>query len=385
MDTKPNTLFLRLEGPLQAWGTHEARFALRRIAGYPTKSGVMGMLCAALGISRPEAPARLPELNALSLGVRVDNPGIRWWDFHTVGAKQEMVIAEPRQKPASPAQVGPEFDKILSSLKPKTKPGALLSRREYLADASFLVVLQGDEKLIDTLWQAICHPVWQMYLGRKSCPPSRPINEHAPAYHPDLVAALMSISIRKRITDYSLSDPVSCYLDWRPGEHEPEAPENALIRYDVPISFDPPRQQARYVIPVEIPVADLDVIEETSPKPWHPKRPRADYTNTEYKKKRLERLALDKGLCVFCKSPATTVQHVNYRRAGGNEQIEDLRALCRICHDAVTMLEYGEGMTTDRIDPSDPAWRDRILAKRLEIIKFRSLETRRRHLSEEEV
>jgi hypothetical protein len=88
---------------------------------------------------------------------------------------------------------------------------------------------------------------------------------------------------------------------------------------------------------------------------------------------------------VFCKNPATTVQHVTYRRAGGNEAQDDLRALCRLCHDAVTMIEYGLGMGLDRIDPCQPQYRQRIIDKRSEIIAFRSLETRRRRLQPEEV
>ena len=88
---------------------------------------------------------------------------------------------------------------------------------------------------------------------------------------------------------------------------------------------------------------------------------------------------------MFCKNPATTVQHVTYRRAGGNESPEDLRSLCRLCHDAVTMIEYGLGMGLDRINPEDPTWRDEIITKRDEIIAFRSLETRRRRLAPEEV
>jgi 5-methylcytosine-specific restriction endonuclease McrA len=121
------------------------------------------------------------------------------------------------------------------------------------------------------------------------------------------------------------------------------------------------------------------------PAPPRPVRPRADYGNSEYRKRRRERLEADLRLCVFCKAPATTVQHVTYRRAGGNETPDDLRALCRLCHDSVTMLEYGLGMGMDRIDPEDPRWRDRILEKRAEIVSFRSLETRRRKLAEKEV
>ena len=71
---------------------------------------------------------------------------------------------------------------------------------------------------------------------------------------------------------------------------------------------------------------------------------------------------------------------VTYRRAGGNEELADLRSLCRLCHDAVTMIEYGEGMGMDRINPEDPHWRDPIIEKRREIVAFRSRETRRRML-----
>jgi hypothetical protein len=116
-----------------------------------------------------------------------------------------------------------------------------------------------------------------------------------------------------------------------------------------------------------------------------PPRPRADYTNTEYRRRRQERLDADHGLCVFCKAPATTVQHVTYRRAGGDEIQDDLRSLCRLCHDAVTMIEYGLGMGLDRINPQDPQYREGIIRKRDEIIAFRSLETRRRRLEPQDV
>jgi hypothetical protein len=120
-----------------------------------------------------------------------------------------------------------------------------------------------------------------------------------------------------------------------------------------------------------------------------PPRLRADYGNSKYKEMRDKRLDHDHHLCVFCKSPligrGATVQHVTYRHAGGDERLDELRSLCRLCHDAVTMIEYGLGMGLDRINPEDPSWRDRIIKKRAEIIEFRSLETRRRRLAAEEV
>ncbi len=75
------------------------------------------------------------------------------------------------------------------------------------------------------------------------------------------------------------------------------------------------------------------------------------------------------------------MHHASYRHAGGDESVEhDLRSLCRLCHDAVTMIEYGLGMGLDRIDPTDPSWRTVIILKRDEIRRWRSEEGRRRAL-----
>lgn len=365
-----NTLFLRLEGPLQAWGGHESKFVIRRTCEAPTKSGVIGLLCAALGVGRDEAPREwLPQLRDLRMAVRIDRPGVRWWDYHTVGAKMDMRIAE-----------GPG----------KTKPGAMLTRREYLCDASFLVALHGDPDLTATLRSAVACPKWTLYLGRKSCPPSRPLldAEGATGTFDDSLAALVSVPWRKRLRSDQHPEPLSVYADWRPSPEQPEAPDDAEVWFDVPLTFSPPSHGPRYVIRHSLAVGKggaIHIAEEPAQRPaLAPVRPRADYTNSGYRNARQKRLELDNHQCVFCKSPATTVQHITYERAGGDESKEDLRALCRLCHDAVTMIEYGEGMGMDRINPEEERWRSRIDEKRREIIAFRSLETRRRGFAGEE-
>lgn len=364
-----NTLFLRLEGPMQAWGVQDAKFVIRRTAEAPTKSGVIGMLCAALGVSRSTASTDwLPQLGALRMGVRIDVPGVRWWDYHTVGAGMPMRIAEGEGK---------------------AKPGAMLTRREYLCDASFLVALHGDPSLIGAVESALRAPQWTLYLGRKACLPSRPLLEHPSGEFRSVLSALTSIPWRPRLPGDRAPSTVECLLDWEPTPAQPEAPAEALIWYDVPLTFAPPSHAPRFVIRTAVTVGSAgevrvaDTPAQRSPAP--PPRTRADYRNTEYRKTRAERLTADHDLCVFCKSPATTVQHITYRRAGGNETPEDLRSLCRLCHDAVTMIEYGLGMGLDRINPEEARWRAEIIRKRREIIQFRSLETRRRHLSAEEV
>lgn len=362
-----NTLFLRLEGPLQSWGSHEAKFVIRRTAEAPTKSGVLGMLCAALGVSRSDAAAKwLPKLRDLRMGVRIDAPGIRWWDYHTVGARMLMRTAEGR-----------------------TKPGAMLTRREYLCDASFLVALQGETTLIADLEIAMNGPKWTLYLGRKCCPPSRPLLEHRPDSFTDLLSALIDVPWRTRLRGDPIPAAVDCLLDWEPTPAQREGPQDALIWYDAPLTFEPPAHQARFVIRKKLLVGSKGEV-SVAEKPAQnyaprPPRPRANYRDTEYRKIRQERLNRDHHLCVFCKSPATTVQHVTYRHAGGEERLDELRSLCRLCHDAVTMIEYGLNMGLDRINPEDPRWRQQIIRTRDEIVKFRSLETRRRRLQPEEV
>jgi len=367
------TLFLRLEGLLQAWGD-TSKFVLRRTMEAPTKSGVLGLICCAMGLSRQAARERLPELNTLAMGVRIDRPGIRWWDYHTVGAEVGLATAGGNVKTGA--------------------QGTLITRREYLTDASFLVALQGDPDLISDVTEAIESPKRPVFLGRRSCPPSVPILERPgegegwknPDDYGDLTSALNSVPWHPLCADDKTPQKgtVQTILEWRPASEGDIASEEAEVWYDVAVCFDPPVHMPRFVLRSSVSPVVGKALQEF---PHAPPRPRADYRNSEYRQRREERLRKDSGVCVFCKSPGPrmTVQHVTYRRAGGNETLEDLRSLCGLCHDAVTMLEYGMNMGLDRINPEDIRWRDLIIQKRADIIKFRSLAARRRYLSAEEV
>ncbi|SEG93904.1 CRISPR system Cascade subunit CasD [Thermomonospora echinospora] len=136
-----SVLLLQLAGPLQAWGA-SARFARRTTESAPTKSGVIGLLAAALGRERSED---LADLAALRFGVRVDQRGTPIRDYQT----------------AHHFETG------------RSMP---VSERFYLADAVFVAALEGPDDLIDELHQAVRRPTFLPYLGRRSCPPSRPID-----------------------------------------------------------------------------------------------------------------------------------------------------------------------------------------------------------------
>lgn len=88
------TLLLRLAGPLQAWG-YDSKFETRRTGREPTKSGVTGLLAAALGRKRDEA---IDDLLALHFGVRVDKEGELLHDYHTVQMKSGKTYVTHRCK-----------------------------------------------------------------------------------------------------------------------------------------------------------------------------------------------------------------------------------------------------------------------------------------------
>lgn len=155
-----SVVLLRLAGPMQSWGgasRHMARFTL----AMPTKSGVIGLLAAALGRRRGED---ISDLAALRFGVRADQPGQLLVDYHTVSAASRAPGDPARQR--LPTASG-------STLKPAES--TKVTRRYYLADAVFVAGIEATPDLASQLAEALRRPHFALYLGRRSCPPSRPV------------------------------------------------------------------------------------------------------------------------------------------------------------------------------------------------------------------
>ena len=134
------TLLLRLAAPLQSWGS-DSKFETRKTDREPTKSGVVGLLAAALGLRRDDTEG-LARLNGLRFAVRADQEGSLLVDFHTA----------------------------------KSRDTSYVTYRHYLQDAVFLAGLESeDEALLRELEAALRHPVYPLYLGRRSCPPTLPL------------------------------------------------------------------------------------------------------------------------------------------------------------------------------------------------------------------
>lgn len=227
-----STLLLRLAGPMQSWGT-DSQYDVRFTGGEPSKSGVIGLLCAALGKPREEGAddglPSLAQLAALQMGVRVDRAGTVQRDYQTVGGKHRL--GERYGVATADGALG----------------GTVVSPRYYLADADFLVGLEGqDTELLERLDAALARPVWQLCLGRKAFVPGEPVRMPDP---PPLGPGLRDATLEDALRDYP----------WRDGGRREPAPEQLRlvleaapgtateVRQDVPLSFSERRFTTRHV------------------------------------------------------------------------------------------------------------------------------------------
>lgn len=236
MSAPTATLLLRLDGPMQSWGT-QSRFTHRDSGLEPSFSGVVGLLCAALGRPRGEP---LDDLARLAMGVRVDREGTMRSDYHTAGGwhlRSEAGYGVP----------SPDGK----------KRGTVLSHRQYLADAEFLVGLAGDRALLEEIGAALRSPRWQIYLGRKAFVPS------APVYLPNTApwdGGLRDAPLEATLRSYP-------WLGYLPPARR-EAPERlrlilpdalgADLRSDVPLSYADRSFATRMVRPGTVALTDLE-------------------------------------------------------------------------------------------------------------------------------
>lgn len=157
MSSKIRFLSLRFVGPLQSWGV-DSQYSRRNTGLMPTRSAVAGICCAALGFHRGSDEER-GFLNRF-VSVRMTS------------------IAIPRKRGEKDLQVRrlQDYHTVLNTktAKGETKP-CHITHRQYLADASFGVLLEGPSTLLVEIKNALCNPTWGIWFGRKCCIPSAPV------------------------------------------------------------------------------------------------------------------------------------------------------------------------------------------------------------------
>ena len=164
------TLLMRISAPMQSWGT-QSHFSHRDTGREPSKSGIIGLLCAALGRPRNEP---ITDLSALRMGVRIDQAGAILRDFHTAGHYD-------------PATNRGGYYKVGGGIERKN---AILSHRYYLSDAKFLVGLEGNRPLLQRLQAALEQPRWFLFFGRTAFLPAERIWLRDGLTDADLLTAL---------------------------------------------------------------------------------------------------------------------------------------------------------------------------------------------------
>lgn len=214
-------LLLWLEAPMQSWG-HDSRFSSRDSLDFPTKSGVLGLLCCARGVKDKQVEW-LSEFAELDMRVdaftRMDRnrkpyPTSPLSDFHMVGSGYN------------------DNDPWQNLLIPKTNDGknavgggSKMTYRRYLQDMAFAVALEMPSRHIDAVANALQAPVWDVYLGRKCCVPTEVIFQ---GVHANAEAAIAA--------GQQIADSKNRILTLRVSQGQSDDGE-AITLNDVPIQF----------------------------------------------------------------------------------------------------------------------------------------------------
>ncbi len=223
-------LLLWLEGPLQSWG-HDSKFGRRDTLGFPTKSGILGLVCSALGAGG-EQRELLAEFACLSQTV-IAYARTRQQEGATVKLEREPLLRDFHMVGSGYDDADPWTSLLIPRKSDGGKAvggGSKMTYRYHLQDACFAVLLQVPEDRATCIVEALQNPVWDVYLGRKHCAPTEFIFRGIFADDDTANSEAQALAISKqRLEDFRVLD----------GEHEGEV----LTLMDVPIQFG---EQKRY-------------------------------------------------------------------------------------------------------------------------------------------
>ncbi len=232
-------LVFQLYGPLAAWG-EQAVGEMRHSATHPSRSAILGLLAAALGIKRPDTIPDQQEVeeserlhtrlaDSAGVGIKVIFSGSLLKDYHTTQVPPHNKKSKHRYT---------RRDELLEE-----KLGTILSSREYRQDALYHVAIWPKKKKgmfsLERMQKALERPVFMLYLGRKSCPPALPLNP----------VIMNSESLKSALDQYSsgfikgkktiekvLSQKRQIQYFWETCSHSGMREDFRTFRYDEPTS-----------------------------------------------------------------------------------------------------------------------------------------------------
>ena len=228
-------LLLRLYGPLASWG-EIAVGETRHSAVHPSRSALLGLLGAALGIERDDDAGQLALSQGYRFGIKLERVGSPLRDYHTVqtGVAPRKVSFRSRRQ------------ELLAE-----KRDTVLSTREYRCDSLALVAVEALPTArwgFDQLASALRHPHYPLYLGRKSCPlalPLAPVRVSAATLREAFDRAEPSALLERYFRQALLSRQHRYY--WEDGMLPGMPASFASVRHDQPLSrrhwqFEPRRE-----------------------------------------------------------------------------------------------------------------------------------------------
>lgn len=223
-------LIFQIYAPFTSWG-EPAVGEVRHSNVIPSRSALLGLVAAALGIRRDDS--QLDNFNChYHFAIRPFISQCSWFsDFHTV----QVPKANKKQYLAT------RFDELRRD---PQELKTLLSRREYYNDVYYQIVMTETENApyrVMDIKQALLTPVFPLYIGRKNSPLALPLS-------PIIFEGSLSeafIFADQHYLQYHQQDPsISLLLDEKTNEYYWEnagqdatlAVKKIQLRHDQPIN-----------------------------------------------------------------------------------------------------------------------------------------------------
>jgi len=157
-------LVFRLYGPMASWGDISTG-EVRHSTVHPSRSALLGLLGAALGVEREDEEAQQRLFASFRFGVKLVAEGSLIRDYHTVQIPRQRnkMMCRTRQQ----------------ELAEKQALGTILSAREYRCDSMAVIAVEEAAKAtwsLEEIKESLQRPKFILYLGRKSCPLALPLS-----------------------------------------------------------------------------------------------------------------------------------------------------------------------------------------------------------------
>jgi len=221
-------LIFRLYGSMASWGDI-AVGAIRPTSDHPSKSAIMGLIAAAMGIRRDEEERQRELAEGYLMAVRIDAPGLLLRDYHTIQVP-------PAGKGKKKYQFSTRKDELAV---PDNELSTILSSRDYRCDAVYTICLWGRTLSppypVATIKTRLENPAFVLYLGRKSCPLALPV--HAQIINAKTLAeALRSVRFPDHLFISRLTPRKDIQIFWEGDETNGFEEDYTAIRRDDPSS-----------------------------------------------------------------------------------------------------------------------------------------------------